>query len=82
MISVWTRKGGVPFTLAKFQEHRATCQPERIDDLVKTLAMLFKAASRVKTGKLHGLRWSFMEWAQESIDRFKLPVQGMKKPAR
>jgi DNA-binding XRE family transcriptional regulator len=74
VISVWTRKGGVPFTAEAFKEHRASCRPDRVDDMVKILTTLFNDASRVKTGKLHGLRWSFMEWAQEARERFNLPV--------
>jgi DNA-binding XRE family transcriptional regulator len=88
-ISAWTRKGGALFTLAAFEEHRATYPPNRVDDMVNTLAMLFKAASgpekwvRVKGkpdqvrwpfSKVAGLRWSFMEWAQEAVERFNLPV--------
>jgi transcriptional regulator with XRE-family HTH domain len=74
VISAWTRKGVIPFTLEAFKDHRATRRLDRVDDMVKTLTILFKAASRVETGKLHGLRWSFMEWAREAAERFKLPV--------
>ena len=74
VISVWTRKGGVPFTADAFKEHRASCRPQRVDDMVEILTTLFNDASRVKTGKLHGLRWSFMEWAREARQRFNLPV--------
>jgi hypothetical protein len=78
VISGWNRNGGVPFTLEKFKEHREQTVGQRGgDDLVRTLKSLLKAASepgqRTK-GKLNGLRWSFIEWAQESIERFNLQV--------
>jgi DNA-binding XRE family transcriptional regulator len=78
VISKWTRGGGTPFTLEAFQEHRKTEREcgsvEWVNDSAKILAMLYKAASRIDTGKLHGLRWSFMEWARGAIVQFKLEV--------
>jgi len=64
-----------PFALKHFRAHRATRSLDQVDEyMARTLTILFKASSRVETGKLHGLRWSFMEWVDEAIKRFKLPV--------
>lgn len=74
VISKWTGYGPVAFSLAKFNKHRKEDEAARIEPMVKTLTMLCKAASQFKSAKLHGLRWSFMEWAREAIERFNLEV--------
>jgi DNA-binding XRE family transcriptional regulator len=85
VISKWASYHGevsaVQFTLKKFEAHRKAKRDlapgecsDWTSDMVKTLEMLCRGASQVDTGKLHALRWSFMEWAREAIETFKLPM--------
>jgi DNA-binding XRE family transcriptional regulator len=77
VIAAWTRKGAVAFTLGSFEAHlklkRESGSSEWTEDMVRTLTTLFKTAAR-ENANVHALRWSFMVWAQEAIERFKLPV--------
>lgn len=71
VICGWKKGGVVPFTIKAFFYYRQSVRPDR-DDLVKRLKIICQAATA--KNKIESLRWSFIEWAQDAIERFNLDV--------
>lgn len=81
VISKWCSYQGrvhaAKFTRKDFERHwkleRESAGANWTGDMVKTLTAMIEAAPKANAN-LHALRWSFIQWAQEAIVRFKLPM--------